>query len=163
MMKFKGLPVSFFPVLKDVLTAKSIEDSYGFLGIKKANDYDALEIFMVRRFIEEFKIIDTIPNNRDMFGKLPSMDSTTFNEDYTIAYTSYDEAGKGRLMVQSNRQYPRVIIDDNNIFGPVRIAEKMVNGFRIKIIMYCTYTDGEVRLKICNIDGELIMDITDLL
>ncbi|MDR3599675.1 MAG: hypothetical protein P4L49_04215, partial [Desulfosporosinus sp.] len=101
-MDFAGLPLTRnnAPLINKVVQAQAIEDGYGFIGMKfsdgpsKSSADQALDIFMVRRNKSDdpnLLKLDTIPFNTDPLGALPAMSSTTFNEDYTLAYTSYDE------------------------------------------------------------------------
>jgi hypothetical protein len=106
-MGFNGSPTTKFnlPVVKNVINAQAVEDGYGFIGFQAASGTDAdssensLNLFMARRYPDESKnvrILDTIPYNTDPFGAVPALDSTTYNEDYTLVYTVYDENHRGK-------------------------------------------------------------------
>lgn len=167
-MTFDGAPITKFnlPLIKNVITAKAIEDGYGFIGMNTSDEEDLLNIFMVRRSINHAKdldILDRIPFHTDIFGAVPSIDSITYNEDYTLVYTYYDEDHKGRLKVSRYNEEPKIIVEDENIFGPVRIASKRLEDERIELILYFTSDNNGVKVKICDVEGNLIKDITDMM
>ncbi|WP_129600106.1 hypothetical protein [Anaerophilus nitritogenes] len=167
-MSFDGTPITKFnlPLIKNVITAKAIEDGYGFIGMNASDEEELLNIFMVRRSINRTKdldILDMIPFHTDIFGGVPSIDSITYNEDYTLVYTYYDENHKGRLKISRYNQEPKVIIEDENIFGPVRIARKMLNDERIELILYFTSDNNGIKIKICDVEGNLVKDITNMI
>lgn len=60
--------------------------------------------------------LDTVPFNTDPLGAVPAMSSTTYNEDYTLAYTSYDESHRGKLIICNSEQEPKVILENENLF-----------------------------------------------
>lgn len=166
-MGFDGAPVTRFnlPFIKNIITAKAIEDNYGFIGMNASNEEQLLNIFMVRKSIKhtrDVQTLDKIPFHTDRFGAIPSIDSTTFNENYTLAYTYYDENHHGKLKVSRYNEDPRVILEDENIFGPVRIASKTLDDERMELILYFTY-DDEIKVKICDVAGNLVKDITDMI
>lgn len=169
-MEFNGMPISKLnkPFIKNVIMAKGIEDGYGLIGMKASDnstDGKSLDILMKRRKFKEGEdsyTMDTIPFNTDMFGSIPDMDSITFNEYYTLAYTLFDENHRGKIKISSYNDKPKVIVDDENIFSPIRITEKKIKDERVKIILYFTYENNDVRVKLCDIDGKLIKDITDM-
>jgi len=99
---------------------------------------------------------------------VPALDSTTFNEDYTLVYTSYDESHRGKLNICNYKQGPKIILEDENLFGPVSIARKsladpLVKGDRKKYILYFTLENGKVRVKICDEQGKLVKDLTTMI
>ncbi|AOY77730.1 hypothetical protein [Clostridium formicaceticum] len=169
-MGFDGAPVTKFnlPLIKNIVTAEAIEDGYGFIGMNTVDKEEELNIFMVRRSInhpKDLKILDQIPFHTDVFGGIPSIDSITFNEDYTLVYTYYDENHQGKLKVNRYNEEPKVIIEDKNLFGPIRIASKRLDGDdkRTELILYFTSSDEGIKAKICDVEGNLVKDITGML
>ncbi|MHB8126589.1 MAG: hypothetical protein ACYDEJ_13295 [Desulfitobacteriaceae bacterium] len=143
-------------------------------GPSKSSADRTLNVFMVRRNRSDDSNIlelDTIPFNTDPLGALPAMSSTTYNEDYTLAYTSYDERHRGKLIICNFEQEPKVILEEDNLFGPVSIARKsipdltdpLVKGdFRSKYILYFTLDNDIVHVKICDEQGKLVKDLTNM-
>lgn len=168
-----GIPVTWFdkPVIKNVITASKIQDGDGFIGMnisEDSKDNKNLNVFMIRRTIDkynndDFYKLDTVPYNLDPFGGVPAIDSATYNDKYTLAYTSYDENHKGSLKLCGLNQKPKVILSNENIFGPISITEKHVGDVDKDSILYYTYENNSVRIKICNSDGKLIADVTDMI
>lgn len=182
-MDFDGMPLTLNnkPLINKVVKAQAIEDGYGFVGMnfsenpsRSSND-QALNIFMVRRNRSDYHNtleLDTIPFNTDPLGAVPSMSSTTYNEDYTLVYTSYDESHRGKLIICNYEQEPKVILEEENLFGPVSIARKsipdptipLVKGdSRSKYILYFTLENDMVSVKICDEQGKLVKDLTNML
>ena len=134
----------------------------------------ALNIFMVRRNRSDYPNIlelDTIPFNTDPLGAVPAMSSTTYNEDYTLAYTSYDESHRGKLITCNYEQEPKVILEEEYLFGPVSIARKNIpdptdplvkDESRSKYILYFTLDNDIVHVKICDEHGTLVKDLTNM-
>ncbi|AFM39416.1 hypothetical protein Desaci_0346 [Desulfosporosinus acidiphilus SJ4] len=182
-MDFTGLPLTFnnAPLISKVVQAQAIEDGYGFIGMKFSDDPSktsadqTLDIFMVRRNTSDdpnLLKLDTIPFNTDPLGALPAMSSTTFNEDYTLAYTSYDESHRGKLIICNYEQKPKVILENENLFGPISIARKNIpnptgpsvkDGSRSNYILYFTLDKDRVRVKICDEQGKFVKDLTNML
>ncbi|MGC7873376.1 hypothetical protein ACPUYX_17865 [Desulfosporosinus sp. SYSU MS00001] len=180
-MGFDGMPFTFNnqPLICNVVEAQGIEDGYGFIGMKLnpnpsgATDNQTLNIFMVRRndSIDHHPLdLDTIPLNTDPLGALPAISSTTFNEDYALVYTSYDEGHNGKLIICNYKQKPKVILEDENLFGPVSITRKSITDpsvpsdkgeIRNKYILYFTSENNLVHVKICDEQGKLVKDLTD--
>lgn len=153
------------PLFKNVVTARGVEDNYGIVGMsaRKGHTEEMLDIFMVRQYYESSKrnsyILDSIPYNTDMFGGVPSISSTTFNQDYTLVYTCYDANHKGVIKVCGYNEKPKVIVDDGNIYGHVIIAQKGGG----KHILYFTYENNKTKIKICDENGKLIKDISNMI
>ena len=182
-MDFDGMPLTRNnkSLINKVVKAQAIEDGYGFIGMKfsenpsKFSNDQTLTIFMVRRNRSDYhKILelDTITFNTDPLGAVPAMSSTTYNEDYTLVYASYDKNHRGRLTICNYEQEPKVILEDENLFGPVSIARKSIpdpsipsvkGDSRSKYILYYTLENEMVRVKICNEQGKLVKDLTDML
>lgn len=167
LMNYDGSFITTFntPVIKNVVTAKSISDGFGFIGMTSEDDENTLEVFIHRRYpneVDPYKL-DTIPFNIDIYGAIPSIDSTTFNEDYSLAYTSYDENHNGSIKVSSFGNEPKVILEDDNLYGPVRITSKRIDGKEKKLILYYTLENDEPKIKICDIEGNLFKDITSMI
>ena len=182
-MNFAGLPLTpnNKPLINQVVQAQAIEDGYGFIGMKfsddpsKSSDDQTLDIFMVRRNRSDYHDIlklNTIPFNTDPLGAVPALSSTTYNEDYSLVHTSYDEGHRGKLIICNYEQEPKVILEEENLFGPVSIARKsipdptgpLVNGdSRSKYILYFTLEKDMVRVKICDDQGKLVKDLTNML
>jgi len=182
-MAFDGMPLTSNnqPLINKVVQAQAIEDEYGFIGMNFSDDSSksskdqTLDIFMVRRNRSDYLNIlelDTIPFNTDPLGAVPALSSTTYNEDYTLVYTSYDESHRGKLIICNYEQEPKVILEEENLFGPISIARKSIpdptgpldNGdFRSKYILYFTLENDMVRVKICDEQGKLVKDLTEML
>jgi len=182
-MDLDGTPLTKYnkPLIKNVVKAQTIEDRFGFIGMNLITnpsspfDEQALNIFMARRHrsdSNEILELDTIPFNTDPQGALPAMDSTTFNEDYTVVYTSYDENHSGKLNICNYQQEPKVILEDENLFGPVSITRKRIldstdplgkGDIRNKYILYFTLENDQVRIRICDEHGTLVQDLTTMI
>jgi hypothetical protein len=106
--------------------------------------------------------LDTIPYNTDPFGAVPAVDSTTFNQEFSLAYTSYDENHKGSIKICGYNKEPKVIVSGENIFGPVSITQLRNVSTNSAYILYFTLENDNVRIKICNGKGEPVKDITDM-
>ncbi len=173
-MYYDGTLVTKFnkPLITDIISAKAIEDSYGFIGMSvveeqnSTSDNKSLNIFMIRGNLDDDQVyyhLDNIPYNKDRFGAIPDLDSTTYNEDYSLVYTCFDENHQGQIRIRSYLNKPKVIIDKQNIFGPIRISNKKFNEKKTKVILYFTYEGDTVQAKICDLEGNLIKNITDML
>ncbi|WFD09849.1 hypothetical protein [Tepidibacter hydrothermalis] len=167
-MYYGGESIDIFnkPLIKNIVHARELYNSYGFIGMNINSD-SKLNIFMIRNQSEDqdnYKI-DTIDYNTDMFGSVPSIDSLTFNEDYTLVYTSYDKNNKGKITsigytLHKYQQHPKTILEDENLYGPVRIQKYKVNDKYVKNIMYFTYEDGLTKVNFCDMDGNKIKSIS---
>lgn len=170
-MDYNGTPISKFnkPIIQNVVTATKIgtPHGYGYIGMNiENNSKDSIDVFMVRNALgntgSSFKL-DSIPFNLDMFGAVPSIDVITFNEDYSLIYTSYDKENKGQIKVINYNEEPKVIVRDKNLFGPVKINGRYNENGNIKHILYFIYENNETHAKICDIEGNLVKDITDII
>jgi hypothetical protein len=158
----KGVPIDT-PIIKDVVSAKGIEDTYGFTGMNILNgpgNDKKLNLFMIRRSTDKYNnddcySLDKIPYNTDPFGAVPSVDSTTYNSEFSIAYTSYDENHKGTLKICYLKQKPKTIVSSENIFGPISMNESY--------ILYFTMEKNNVKIKICDKNGNSVKDISDMI
>jgi hypothetical protein len=169
-MKGDGTPLLNLnkPLIKNLLYAREIEQGHGLVAlntekINKKNN--SLNVLMYRRLYVDYNephLFDSIPNNTDMNGAIPSADADTYNQDFTIAYTAYDKDHKGSIKVCNYKERPKVIIKDENIFGPVRISQKKIDGDEKRVILYFTRENNKVRIKLSDINGKLIKDITNI-
>jgi hypothetical protein len=168
-----GFPVNTLntPVIKDVVSVRGIEDSFGFTGmnlLKDSENNKNLNLFMIRQNIDKYNnkddyySLDTIPYNTDPFGAVPSVDSTTFNVEFSLAYTSYDENHKGSLKICGLNQQPKVIVSGEDIFGPISMTQ-LNQEYNTTFILYFTLENNNVKIKICNINGDPVKDITDMI
>lgn len=121
----RGTPINSLntPIIKEVVSAIGIENS-----------------------------LDTIPYNTDSFEAVLSVDSITYNKEFYLAYTSYDENHKGNLKICGLDQNPKVIVSGKNIFSPINMNESY--------ILYFTLENKNVKIKICDHKGNLIKDIS---
>ncbi|SHI14586.1 hypothetical protein [Desulfosporosinus lacus] len=182
-MDFDGTPMANFnrPIMKNVINAQGIEDSFGFIGMNLSKDSSVssveqpLNVFMARRYkanYDRILVLDTIPFNTDPLGSAPALDSTTFNDDYSVVYTSYDESHKGKLTICNYQQEPKVILEDENLFGPVSIDRKSIldptdplvkSDIKNAYILYFTLENDKVRVNICDQNGKPVKDITNII
>lgn len=169
-MNYDGTPLSKLnkPIISKIVNAKATDNPYGYIGMNtKANCKDAtLNVFMIRRFVEDSKShlnLDSIPFNLDRFGSVPSIDSITYNEDYSVVYTSYNEKGKGQIKIANYNEKPKIILEDENLFGPLKISQSLGEKERKRLILYFTYKNDRIQVKICDIEGNLIKDITEMI
>ncbi|MFL0266635.1 hypothetical protein [Candidatus Clostridium radicumherbarum] len=166
-----GVPVNTLnkPVIRNVVTSRGIEDSFGFTGMNIINDTKKnkiLNLFMIRRTIDKYNnddyySLDTIPYNTDPFGAVPAVDSTTYNSEFFLAYTSYDENHKGSLKICGLNQKPKVVVKNENIFGPISMTDLLPFN-KMSYILYFTLENNNVKIKICDSNGNLVKDITDM-
>lgn len=167
-----GVPVNALnrSVIKDVVNVRGIEDSFGFTGMNVLNEGGTnkkLNLFMIRQTIDKYNnddyySLDTIPYNTDPFGVVPAVDSYTYNQEFSLAYTSYDENHKGSLKICGLNQKPKVIVSGENIFGPISITEVSPESNSRLYILYFTLENSNVKIKVCDGDGNLVKDITDM-
>lgn len=167
-----GVPANILnkPVIKDVVSVRGIEDSFGFVGmniLNSSNNNKELNLFMLRRTIDKYNnddyySLDTLPYNTDPFEAVPAVDSTTYNEKFSLAYTSYDENHKGSLKICGLNKQPKVIVSGENIFGPISMTEILHQDTDMLYILYFTLENNNVKVKICNGKGDLVKDITDM-
>lgn len=170
-MNYDGTPVSSLnkPTIKNIVTAKDIvhfSDGYVGMNLGNSSENNKLNIFMIRRHIENKGSslkLDTIPFNLDRFGAVPSIDSITFNEDYSLIYTSYNEKHEGQIKIANYKESPKVIVEDKNLFGPVKISQRYEENNNRKLILYFTYENNKTHVKICDAEGNLFKDISDML
>lgn len=170
-MNYDGTPLNNLnkPILKNVIDVNDIGYSgYGYVGMNLNNSSknDKLDIFMIRRHVEDEESslkLDTIPFNLDRFGAVPSIDSITFNEDYSLIYTSYNEKHEGQIKIANYNGSPKVIVEDKNLFGPVKISQRYEENNNRKFILYFTYENNKTHVKICDTEGNLFEDISDML
>lgn len=162
-MYYSGESVDKFngPLIKNIVHSRELYNSYGFIGMS-INSESKLDIFMIRNQSEgqdNYKL-DSIDYNTDMLGSIPSIDSLTFNEDYTLIYTSYDKNHKGKINSIGYNKNTKTIIEDKNLYGPVRIQKYKVDDKYVKNIMYFTYENGSTKVNICDMDGNKIKSIS---
>lgn len=158
------------PIIKNIVSARGIEDSFGFAGMNILSDSKnnkKLNLFMIRRTIDKYNNddyynLDIIPYNTDLFSAVPALDSITYNENFSLAYTSYDENHKGSLKICGLNRQPKAIVSGENIFGPISMTEILNEGSNMVYILYFTSENNNVRIKICNSNGNLVKDITDM-
>ncbi|MBM7868654.1 hypothetical protein JOC70_000123 [Clostridium pascui] len=170
-MNYDGTPVSRLnkPIIKNIVTAKDIghfSDGYVGTNLSSSSQNNKLNIFMIRRNIENKGSslkLDEIPFNLDRFGAVPSIDSITFNEDYSLIYASYNEKHEGQIKIANYNGSPKVIVEDKNLFGPVKISQRYEENNNRKLILYFTYEGDKIHTKICDTKGNLFKDISEML
>lgn len=167
-----GVPLSKLnrPIMKNIISTKSLRDGFGYTGTniktKDAKAVPSLNVFISCRNTSYDKspyIIDSIPFNTDKFGSIPSLDSVNINENFSVVYTSYNENHEGIIKIANYREEPKTIVKDKNLFGPVNITQKRINNKDVKLVLYFTDENNETHAKICDIDGKLIKDITEMI
>jgi len=167
-----GVPLSKFnkPIIENIISSKALRDGFGYIGMntetKDSKDISSLNVFIVCRYTSYDKlpyIIDNIPFNTDKFGSVPSLDSVNFNQEFSIVYTSYNENHEGIIKISNYSEYPKTIVKDKDLFGPVNITQKRINNKDVKLILYFTHENNEIHAKICDIDGKLIKDVTEMI
>ncbi|MGE5629056.1 MAG: hypothetical protein ACM3X7_13280 [Solirubrobacterales bacterium] len=167
-----GSPLNNFglPVVKNVVSAHGMNDTQGFAGFNFKNDISGrnnLNLFMVRygtNINSGYTCcdLDTLPNNTDIFGAVPAIDSIGYNNDYSFAYTSFDANHKGVLKLCSTNEKPKVIVQNENIFGPVSISEVNKPDSHSTYVLFFTNENNSTRVKLCNEKGGNVKDITDI-
>lgn len=170
-MNYDGTPVSKLnkPTIKNIVTAKDIghfSDGYVGMNLGNSSENNKLNIFMIRRNVENKGSslkLDTIPFNLDRFGAVPSIDSITFNEDYSLIYTCYNEKHEGQIKIDNYNGSPKAIVEDKNLFGPVKITQRYEENNKRKLILYFTYESDKIHTKICDTEGKLFKDISEML
>jgi hypothetical protein len=77
---------------------------------------------------------------------------------------------QGKIKICGNNQQPQTIVEGENIFGPVRITRKDTGAAKVigsegytPLILYCSRDKDQVNIKICDPQGKLVKDITDIL
>jgi hypothetical protein len=167
-MNFKGESLSNFdrPILKNMVLAKNINSDLGFVSINKNTNHNYYDVSMLRD-PSSYNItpqrIDTISTNLDSFGSVPAIAATTYNQEYTVIYTSYDNNHKGILKLCHNSNNPKVILSNENIFGPIAIEREHDNKTNADEILYFTLENNHVHVKICDANGKLIKDVSSML
>lgn len=166
-MKSDGTPILEFnkPLIKNIIYAQGIEQGNGLVSLNSSEKNITLNVLMYRRLYKDYNeqyLFDSIPYNTDMNGAVPCIDADTFNQDFTIAYTVYDKNHKGLIKVCNYKENPKVIVKDENIFGPIRISQRKIEGSEKRVILYFTRENNGVRIKLCDIGGKIIKDITDM-
>lgn len=165
-----GVPVNTLnkPVIRNIVTSRGIEDSFGFTGMNIINNTKnkSLNLFMIRRTIDKYNnddyySLDTIPYNTDPFGAVPAVDSTTYNSEFSLAYTSYDENHKGNIKICGLNQKPKFVVESEPIFGPISMTDLLPFN-NMSYILYFTLENNNVKIKICDSNGNLVKDITDM-
>lgn len=170
-MKYDGTPAVRLnkPNIENIVAAKDIghfSDGYVGMNLNDSSQNHKLNIFMIRRNIEDKGSslkLDTIPFNLDRFGAVSSIDSITFNEDYSLIYTSYNEKHEGQIKIVNYNGSPKAIVEDKNLFGPVKISQRYEENNRRKLILYFTYEGNKIHTKICDTEGKLFKDISEML
>ncbi|KNF09395.1 hypothetical protein CLPU_3c01730 [Gottschalkia purinilytica] len=84
-------------------------------------------------------------------------------EKYHLVYTSYSKKHRGKIKLPSNNNKSRIIIKDNNLFGTFDISRKNINGIDNNYIIYFTNEENKIKVTICDINGNNIKDITDMI
>ena len=174
-----GIPLSKFnrPIIENIISAKKMNNGFGYMGINIKSDSDksnnTLNVFFFRRFndfsdrfpnVNKFPyVVDTIPYNFDKFGGIPALNSTGDSNYFSVVYTSYDENHEGTIKFFSYKEQPKSILKDKNLFGPVSIVEMSIDDKNVFLILYFTYENNGVHAKICDIEGKLVKDITDMI
>lgn len=170
-MNYDGTPLNKLnnPIIKNIITAKDIgyfSDGYIGMSLINSSKNHKLNIFMVRRDVKDEGSslkLDAIPFNLDRFGSVPSIDSVTYNEDYSVVYTSYNEKNEGQIKIANYAKEPKVIVEDKNLFGPVKISRRLIGNDSTRLILYFTYENNEIHVKICDTEGNPFKDISDML
>lgn len=158
------------PIVNNIINVKSLRDGLGYTGMniktKDAKDVSSLNVFISRRNTSYDKspyIIDNTPFNTDKFGGIPSLDSINLNQEFSVVYTSYNENHEGIIKISNYKEDPKTIVKEKNSFGPVNITQKRINNKDVKLILYFTDENNETHAKICDIDGKLIKDVTEMI
>lgn len=170
-MNYNGTPLSKLnkPIIKNVVTAKNIRsfsDGYFGMNMHDNSNGEVLNVFMKRRNTNgkgNLMKLDTIPFNLDKFGAIPSIDAVTYNDDYSLVYTCYDKEGKGQIRIKNYMSDPKVIVEEKNLFGPIKVSIISHENNYTKLILYFTYENNKVKAKICDTQGNLVKDITNLI
>lgn len=170
-----------FPIIKNIITAKELDNSTGLFGFN-INSNHSLDIFMLENDQDSY-ILDNISYNTDIFGSVPTIDSFSFNDEYTLIYTSYNKNHKGGKIkcilhkpyhaydkdrmksmgythYNEEEEYYKTILEDENLYGPVKIHEYDLEDKRVKYIMYLTYENGSTKVNISDMDGNKIKSIS---
>lgn len=155
------------PTFKDVISVQGREDGYGFAGMNVLSDPEnnkMINLFMINREIDKYNdddhfSLDTFPYNTDPFGAVPAMDSAILMNDSSLAYTSYDENHKGSLKLCLPNEQPKILLKDENIFGPIRL----LNYKDMPYILYFVWKYNTMRIRVCNQNGNLVYNLTDML
>ncbi len=95
-------------------------------------------------------LVKEIPKNNDLFGQIPDVQVAA----NLIFYTRYDEDGRGTIFTGKKNGLKTAVVKDEPIVGPLRVSRQG------KKILYFTYEDEEVRVKVYDTDSEKTEDIT---
>lgn len=117
------------------------------------------------------EIIDlcTIPMNDDSLGQVPDIFVRQDHERIKSIYTSFDKNGLGSIFLKSSiEDNPEVIVKDEFIVGKLSYIDykeenEHSDGNRsIEMILYTSIENGELKIKLVDINDKSIKDITGL-
>lgn len=172
-MEYNGKPIVKLnrPIIKNVVNINKTNSHFGFgyagMNLKENSNENELNLFKINFSHDDRESnlqLDTIPFNLDRFGTVPAIDLTQNSSDsYSLVYTSYDENHSGQIKLANYNEVPKVILIDKSLYGPLRINRKHIDGKENKLILYFTYENNIPHAKICDIEGNLVKDITEML
>lgn len=100
-----------------------------------------------------------INKNTDFMGQIPDVQLKAVNNTFEVYYTTFNESHIGSIFSldrSANRQTE--IVKNQPIIGPMRFS---VNLNDPKLLFF-TYENGEIHVKTCNVNGDGLVDITEL-
>jgi hypothetical protein len=160
---------------KDGINAYMLDNRTGFGGIKhslvaKNFVYSKRNVFLSEEFLaltdegDKFGIlykgnlIGTTNKNTDLMGQIPDLQIRDVNNTYNIIYTSFKGNNIGSIYnLSSSSSEPIEIVKDQPIVGPLRLS---LRGDKTDLLFF-TYENNQIRIKICKIDGTELRDITE--
>lgn len=139
-------------VARNIAYAKSDDDGRQIMGLyDNETDYGVFWAFNQSNGISfTDDLVDRISKNTDMFGQMPDVDA----DWETIAYTRYNDDHTGDILIGKKHGTKTQVVKNVPIVGPIRISR------RGKKILFFTYEDEYMHVKVYDMDKKEIKDIT---
>jgi hypothetical protein len=132
-------------IVKGSVNAKLSNDGIAAIYEKE----DSYGIY-TKNLISNIKAQD-IPKHKDALDQVPDIEISNGN----IVYTSFNEDKKGSIM---HSEYGEVI-KNLPIIGPVKVSNATKE---VQKILFFTYENNDIKVKVSNIKGENVTDITSI-
>ncbi len=134
-------------IIKDVIYPRISPSSKEIVALIKAGDGYGIYI--------DGKIIDYIPSRTSLLNQLPDVQFCDYNNKDIIAYMKFNPDHNGSIIL-SDQSKKTEIVKNAPIIGQLRFSR---SG---KSLMYFTFENNKVMVKLYNIEDKTTRDITDM-
>lgn len=142
-------------IAKHIIMTKSSFNGHEMIGLKDGkNTYGVFwtdHLWKMDNIDITNETIDRIPKYNDYFNQIPDVQATYD----CIVYTKYNKDKKGSIIIRERNSIMNEIIKNKPIVGPIRISELEKN------ILYFTYEDEKIHVKVYHLNKKKIKDLTE--